>query len=857
MKTINKFLLIAVIHFCGITVSTAQVNVGSDIYKSPYNITLRAPAVPLILSDPYLSIWSSYNTLNEGNTMHWTEVEQPIIGALRVDGKVYRFMGKDAPMLVSLIPQEAEIINGRKKNWTAPYTFQQPNGNWTAIDYDDTGWRVGEAPYGTSDISGVRTRWNTKDIWVRRSFELNEDLSQENIIIQYSHDDVFELYLNGEKLVQTDYSWKNDVQIILSYNAKKKLKIGKNVIAAHCYNTTGGGLVDFNMFKKVDRKGFDAAARQLSVDVLPTQTYYTFECGPVELDLVFTAPFIPTDLDLISTPINYISYRVRSKDNANHNVQIYFETTPQIAVNDMAQRVASERIEKNGLTYLKTGTIQQPILKRPGDGVRIDWGYAYLTSDKGATKELNIGDYYGMKEAFSKSGKLLSEKPKGKIISDMTEAVPVLAYTDNIGTVNKTGKSGYLMVGYDDIFAIEYFYQHRMAYWKHNGKVDIFQAFERAIANYSSNLAKSRDFDNTMMRDVIKAGGKEYAELCALGYRQTIAAHKLLTDADGNLLFLSKENDSNGCINTVDLTYPSSPLFLVYNTDLMKAMLTPILYYSESGRWTKPYAAHDIGTYPVANGQVYGEDMPVEESGNMLIVATAISIMDGNVDYALKHWETFTTWTDYLVEKGMDPENQLCTDDFAGHLAHNANLSVKAIMGIAGYGYMAKMAGKTSQGEKYINNAKEMAKKWKPMAIDGDHYKLAFDKSGTWSQKYNMVWDKLFNLGIFDPGIMDTEISFYLKKQNKYGLPLDSRRDYTKSDWIMWTACMGSDDAAFSKIMLPVYKYANETTTRVPLSDWHDTITGRRTGFKARSVIGAYYMKILFDKVETNNITTK
>ncbi|MFV0390915.1 MAG: glutaminase domain-containing protein [Paludibacteraceae bacterium] len=850
-KLFHKNSILVVLLLINIFISTSQNSVNSDIYKSPIKIALRAPAVPIILSDPYLSIWSPYNTLQEGNTQHWTGEEHPIIGALRVDGQVYRFMGKDTPLLTSIIPTE------QNKYCTSKYTFDQPGNKWTAIGFDDSSWKTGEAAFGTSDMPRVHTRWNSKDIWVRRAFELKDDFSKDDIILQYSHDDVFEIFLNGEKLVQTDYSWKNDVQLVLSNAQKKKLKKGQNVIAAHCHNTTGGAYVDFHLFKKEHRKGFDIVAKQLSVDVLPTQTYYTFACGTVELDLIFTAPFIPTELDLISTPINYISYRVRSTDNKSHDVQLYIETTPQIAVNDVTQRVTTEILEKDGLTYLKTGTVNQPILKRPGDGVRIDWGYAYLTSGKGITKDFNIGNYYDMKENFISNGKLLSEKPKEKNISDMTSSMPVLAYADNMGTVSKEGKSGYLLLGYDDIYSIEYFYKQRMAYWKHNGKVDIFQAFERAIKEYTPTMKKSREFDVNLMTDARKAGGDEYAELCALAYRHSIAAHKLLEDEDGNILFLSKENNSNGCINTVDLTYPSAPLYLLYNTELLKGMMTGILHYSESGRWNKPYAAHDIGTYPVANGQVYGEDMPVEESGNMLILAAAISIIDGNADYALKHWETFTTWADYLVDKGMDPENQLCTDDFAGHLAHNANLSVKAIMGIAGYSYIAKIAGKNDIAEKYIKQAKFMADTWKLMAKDGNHYKLAFDKSSTWSQKYNMVWDKLFNLNIFDPEIMKTEIPFYLNKQNKYGLPLDSRKDYTKSDWIMWTACMAPDDATFKELVAPIYRYANETTSRVPLSDWHETKTGQMVGFKARSVIGAYYMKMLFDKVKSEQITLK
>src|SRR5690606_39794793 len=127
-----------------------------------------------------------------------------------------------------------------------------------------------------------------------------------------------------------------------------------------------------------------------------------------------------------------------------------------------------------------------------------------------------------------------------------------------------------------------------------------------------------------------------------------------------------------------------------------------------------------------------------------------------------------TTWTDYLVEYGLDPENQLCTDDFAGHFAHNANLSAKAIVGIASYGYLAEMLGKKEVSQKYISIAKDMASKWKSMAADGDHYKLTFDKPGTWSQKYNLVWDKLLNMNIFDKSIFTTEVNYYLTKQNEY-----------------------------------------------------------------------------------------
>ena len=814
-------------------------------FEPVQKIKLRAPSVPIITSDPYLSIWSPYDKLTEGNTEHWTGKEHPIIGAIRVDGKTYRFMGKDKINLNPILPMTYN------EQWKAKYTEEEPAKNWTDANFDDSNWKEGQAAFGTRRMPRLKTVWNSKDIWIRRTFELTDDISAKNLFIQYSHDDIFQLYLNGEKLIDTDYHWGNDFVLKLSDNAKKKLKKGKNVFAAHCHNRVGDGYVDFGLFyQDKNAVDFNEVAIQKSVDVLPTQTYYTFECGNVELKLIFTAPLLLDDLDLVSTPINYISYQVKSLDKKTHDVQIYFEITPELAVNDPSQLIMADRIEKDGMTFLKTGTIDQPYTVRVGDGVRIDWGYAYLASEKTANKSLAMGDYSFMKEDFIKRGKFGSTMFKEDIPVNMYEKMTALSYIENLETVGKDAKSGFLMLGYDDVYSIEYFYKRRQAYWKHDGEVDIFQAFKRASENYSSVMQRCREFDKQMMTDATQAGGIEYAELCALTYRQAISAHKIIKDDDGNVLFLSKENHSNGCINTVDISYPSSPLFLIYNTELLKGMLTPIFYYSESGRWRKPYPAHDLGTYPIANGQLYGEDMPVEEAGNMILMTTAISFVENNADFARKHWDVLTIWADYLADKGLDPENQLCTDDFAGHLAHNANLSIKAIMAIAGYGKMAEMLGMNEVGKKYIDMAKSMAIEWEQMANDGNHYKLAFDKTGTWSQKYNLVWDKIFDMGIFPKVVAEKEIPFYLSKQNKYGLPLDSRENYTKTDWIMWSACLAATDNDFNKLVSPIYKYANETSSRVPLSDWHDTETAKSMNFKARSVVGGYFMKLLEVKVK-------
>ena len=652
--------------------------------------TARPPAVPLVTHDPYFSIWSMSDHLNDGPTRHWTGKAQRLTGLVRIDGNVFRWMG-DAPRSVAALPQ------------------------------------------------------------------------------------------------------------------------------------TG-------------------------LNVTPTRTVYQFAGQGVSLEVDFLSPLLPSNPDVMSRPVTYITMTARSADAAPHNIQLLFAADAALAVDTGTQDVVWSRSRLKAMTVLRASDFEQPVLQKSGDDLRIDWGYLILA----------VPDQAGASASTQSSDDVESQFGGGRPLSfddiDMPRRADrrtVLASVFDLGQVGNSASSRHVLLAYDDIYSIEYLDQWMRPYWRRNG-MTMGELLEKAEQDYSSLDQRSRQFDDELAADLRRVGGDAYAEVAELAFRQTIAASKLVADVEGRPMLFPKENFSNGCISTVDVIYPASPFFLLFNPELLKAQLEPLMKYTETGRWRFPFAPHDLGTYPKANGQVYGggertieNQMPVEESGNMLLMFAALAKIEGNASYANRYWPHLKQWAEFLQKEGMDPGNQLSTDDFAGHLAHNANLSIKAILALGGYSVLADMTGRKSEATTYHKLAQDMANHWVQMAQEGDHYRLAFDQPGTWSQKYNLVWDRILGLNLFPAKVSQTEIRFYEAHLNKFGLPLDNRRDYTKLDWEVWTATLTDNRDEFNTLIAPLQHFINESPSRVPLTDWYSTADAKQSGFQARSVVGGVYIPLL------------
>lgn len=819
---------------------------GADLFSPARTNTLRLPSVPLVSVDPYFSIWSPYDKLYQGSPTHWHNTPKPLNGVVRVDGQAYRFMGIT---LETLAPMADEKV------WTGRYTTSAPSGEaWTKPDFDDSSWPEGKSAWGGGDdnYSNIGTRWEGEgaDIWVRRTVTLSEIDATADYYATYKHDDTFELYVNGQQVLSTGYTWDVSGQSV-KVN-RSLLHEGTNVIAAHCKNNTGGAYVDFGLAKD----NFPTATQKSCV-VMPTSTYYTFTCGAIDLDVVFTTPLVMDDLQLFTTPLTYLSYQARSNDGQPHEVSLLVETSAAMSLSNSGQTAQTRFMGTSvcpGLNVVRAGNASQKPLAHTGE--LIDWGYYYVSAPAQPGKTLSIVPHTQAISQFLAQGQLQEARSPRQ---DKGSPYHSIAFSDSLGQVGTQPAGSFISLSYDDVASIRFFGNDRKAYWTQDGKVSITERIADLHSQYASIMEHCRQVDEQVYDDAYSTGGEKYAEICCAVYRQVCAAHKLVSDSEGNLLYMSRENDSGGFINTLDVTYPSQPLFWIYSPTLAKAMITPILQYAYTGRWNKDWTAHDLGAYPHANGQTYGDGMPVEEAGNMLTLITLITHLDGDLDYVRKYWKILTRWTDYLYSHGKDPVNQLCTDDFMGTSERNANLAVKACLGVRSYALLASKLGLEEVAAEYKQKAEEMAAYWKQHAyttVGGAHYLLNFGAAGnTWSTKYNLIWDQIWDWGLFEE-VRTRELTFYRSKVNAYGLPLDSRGAGCKSDWVMWTAAMAPSQLSFLQLSNPIWKYINETTSRVPVSDNHRSDSGNMWMFRARSVLGGYWMKCFMEKFKKGQLGT-
>lgn len=618
---------------------------------------------------------------------------------------------------------------------------------------------------------------------------------------------------------------------------------------------------------------------QTDVTMNAFSTDYTFECDEFVLKAFFVSPVVPTELELMARPVCYFTYKIEPKV-ALGDVKVGLALHQEHCYNKSDDYVIGGGFAYPDYEIGFFGLNRQHPMSNMFDSIAADWGYTYLVAEECFfTTETAWNNFV----ATGKAEYVYSEEETKYLLAVNTE-----------GQVENVAE-GKILVAFDDLCSIYYYGEWLKGYYFRNGKT-IFDAIEDAFYHYEDAMEKIEKFQADLYKRLADYD-EDYKLLCVTALRQTVAAHKLVEDRKGNLLFLSKECHSNGCIATVDVTYPSMPLFLLYQPELITGMVRPIFDFARMPIWKYDYAPHDAGTYPYCFGQIYGvnrkleendkyvanmlqrnrwngivvshpmvyqypehaniyvfdSQMPIEECSNMLVISYAAMAMGADEVIYKENYDLLKLWFQYIEKSGLVPETQLCTDDFFTRVEANVNLSIKALVGVKCFALMAERFGHP-EDVKAANRCLEAYKEeYYNYFKDCKHQPLSYHTGeDTFSLKYNMAYDVLFDFGIFSKEMREKEVECYLEKNQHLGVPLDNRSDLTKTDWILYACTLTDDREKQKEIYEKVANYLNESTDRVPFGDLYHVDTGLIKEFQNRTVQGGIFILLLKDELKRN-----
>ncbi len=622
--------------------------------------------------------------------------------------------------------------------------------------------------------------------------------------------------------------------------------------------------------------------KQTALETTPTQSKFTFNAGGVNLNVDFLSPVEAKDLRRLSMPLSDIITTAQSSDGNTHSVSVYFDISGEWAHGDSNQQItwAPETIARNAdgsgssgslstwTVTPKTPTVFQQVNDYPS------WGTVLFSTGTSTGLTTQSGADNAVRSQFVSAGKLLnSNDTQFRAINDR---YPVFAFSNSFGTVGTAPTAPFtLLLGHVRDPAINFLGNGAPSLWK-----QYWPGYENmlAFAYNDSSAAVSRA--NTVDADVTAAatalGGQHYAGITALTLRQAFAGTELTGTTSDPYLFVEEISSSDN-VSTVDILYPSMPAYLYANPELVRYLIAPVIFYSESGQWPAQYAPHDLGaTYPnaVGHNDGGGENMPVEETANMLIMADAYmqhTTPANAAAYASAHYALFHQWANYLTTvpagvqypNALDPQFQNQTDDFTGQIAHSVNLALKGIVAVGAMGQIADYAGNNKDAKSFSDQAKSMIGTWVQLSQNSSssHLLLQYrepanaysgDTTGEpdtyWSLKYNAYPDKLLGLNLIPQSVLTEEANFYKTQEHPTGIQLDPRlldnnppHTFTKADWELWTAASTNDPKLAQDIIDEVYNYANTTLSDAPFGDWYDPNSGFVSGFKARPVMGGAF----------------
>ncbi|KAF8914019.1 DUF1793-domain-containing protein [Gymnopilus junonius] len=582
-----------------------------------------------------------------------------------------------------------------------------------------------------------------------------------------------------------------------------------------------------------------------------TQSIFVLSAGPVDVTVTFLSPVEPTDFVKQSIPFAYMAVSAVSNDGASHSVQIYSDISAEWVSGDNSLTADwNTTVSSDVITHQIQLQNQVPFTEIND---HTQYGSAFYSLSNGANTTFETGADVAVRAQFINNGKLAnSQDTHFRAISNNW---PVFAFSRDLGSITSTTSPVVFSVGHIRDPVVQYIIantqmQPRSLYFwsQFSSPISVISSF---LSDYENALSRADIFDSQVACDATKISA-DYASVVALSIRQVLGATEITLSKYSNgtyntddVIVFMKEISSDGNVNTVDVIFPAWPALLYTNPTLGKYLLEGLFRYQATGQYPNKWSVHDLGSnYPNATGHNDGNDepMPVEESGNMVIMALSYAQKTGDISQLQQYQALLDQWTQFLITDSLIPANQISTDDFAGALANQTNLAIKGIVGIKAMSQVAQLVGNPSQSANYSSIANKYVSEWQTLSASssGKHLTLAYGNSSSWGLSYNLLADKLLKLNLFPTSVYQMQTAWYKTVAEPFGVPLDTRHTYTKSDWEIWTSGIMTDTTVRDLFISSVKKWASDGLSSAPFGDWYETTDGQPEGFRARPVVGGH-----------------
>ncbi|KAL8280409.1 hypothetical protein RQP46_007057 [Phenoliferia psychrophenolica] len=603
-------------------------------------------------------------------------------------------------------------------------------------------------------------------------------------------------------------------------------------------------------------------ATQVAFSYTSTASTFVLTAGPIKLSATFLSPVETVDLTKQSFPFSYLQVSVSSTDHQSHSVQIYTDITGEWTSGSNDLKIDWSTSAAGAVLTHQVQLANPELFSEIDDHTQYGSAYYSMSSAPGVTYQ--TGSDVTVRNRFIQSSTLPNTGDTAfRAINDRW---PVFAFAHDLGAVPATGSvsAALISVGHVRDPAIQYVvgrseFEMRSSYFFSDYATveDGILAFHAA---HPTAVATAAALDRKVQTDA-EAISSNYADIVALSVRQFAASTEFTvskgTDGSFNksdVLAFMKEISSDGNVDTIDVLFPSWPAVLYLAPVWGRYLLEPLYRYQASGLYPHKYSIHDLGgSYPNATGHNDGGDepMPVEESGNTLIMTLAYTKATNDLSLIRTYHSLLEQWTEYLISDSEVPESQLSTDDFAGTLVNQTNLAIKGTCGINAMAEIEGLLGNSDRQASY----KATVAKYVPQILEyatssANHLELNYGAESSWGLAYNLAADRLLGITTFPNATFQMQTEWYATQGLEYGVPLDSRHSYTKSDWQLWTASTCTDTATRDLFVDGVHRYISAGTSALPFGDWYDAKSGASQSFRARPVVGGHMILLVTPRLE-------